>query len=409
MVSSPSYKSTVIACYIGNFTQAIVVNLTPILFIPLREEFGLSYTQFGSLVLINFITQVLVDIAFSKAVDKYSFRPFTVVAHVLCVVGFLLFLGTPFLFPNHIFVGFLIATLIFSGSGGLLELLLSPIVDAIPTAEKDKAMAMLHSFYAWGQVVVVVITTLCLFFSVDWKLIVLGWILVPAVNIFLFSKVPLAKKLSDSQPMKIRHLLRTPIFFLAFFAIAAGGAAEVTMAQWTSSFMQQGLQLPKLVGDMLGMCGFAITLGIGRLIYGIFGSRLNLTRVLICGSFGAVICYTTVALSPWPWLSVCACVLTGICVSLLWPGTLVVASGKLPAAGASLFALLAAGGDIGASVGPWLTGVITDFSIVHFSSPWLSPEQLGLRIGILCAAAFPLCAMIFHILLKRKAGIHPHG
>lgn len=406
MTESVSYKPTIIACYIGNFTQAIVTNITPILFIPLREQFGISYAQFGLLILINFLTQVMVDIAFSRAVDKYGFRPFAVGAHIICVIGFLLFALTPVLFPKNEFIGFMIATVIFAGSGGLLELLLSPIIDSIPSKEKEKAMALLHSFYAWGQVTVVVFTTIAIFLGLHWSLIISLWIIVPFINLFLFRKVPLTQKLHESQIMKIRKLIRTPVFLIAFFAIVFGGASEVIMAQWTSSYMQKGLALPKLVGDILGMCGFAVFLGIGRLLYGLYGEKFDLSKVLIYGSLIAILCYIVVAVSPYTWLSVAACIITGLCVSLLWPGTLIVASSKLPLAGASMFALLAAGGDIGASIGPWLTGIVTDITIklspvIH----GITAEQVGLRAGILLAAVFPLLSLLFHLILKKQATI----
>lgn len=410
MEKSISYKSTINACYIGNFVQASVVNLTPIIFIPLREQFGLSYIQFGFLILINFITQVIVDIAFSKAVDKHGFRIFSVAAHIICVIGFIMFAFTPWIFKGNEYIGFLISTIVFSGSGGLLELLLSAIVDAVPTDEKEKAMSILHSFYAWGQVSVVVITTLFLFIfgSESWYIIVLLWAILPLINTILFAKVPLAQKLHESQAMKIRELILNPIFIIAFFAIAFGAASEVTIAQWSSSFMEKGLKLPKVIGDIFGMCGFALMLGIGRLIYGIYGNKININKVMIYGSFGAIICYIVIAVSPFNFLSLLACCISGICVSLLWPGTLVVASEKLPLAGASLFALLAAGGDIGASIGPWLTGVITDMSekiipIQFLSQTELTIEQLGLRAGILLSTLYPLSCLISHLILKKKS------
>lgn len=400
-MNQPSYKSTVLACYIANFSQAIVINITPIIFIPLKEQFGLTYTQFGFLILANFIAQVTADIAFSKAVDKHGFRPFVVAAHIICTIGFLLFIATPFLFPQNVFLGFLIATIIFSASGGLFELLLSPIIDAIPTKEKDKAMAVLHSFYAWGQVTVVVLTTLGIFMGIKWWVIFLLWTIIPFFNTFLFAKVPLVHKVDAKSAMKMNELFRTPVFLFAIGAIVFGGASEVTMAQWASSFLEKGIALPKVVGDMLGMCGFAVMLGIGRLIYGIKSDKLNLEKVLVYGSACAVFCYIIVAISPFTWLSVIACVITGICVSLLWPGTIVVASKHLPLAGASMFAMLAAGGDTGASIAPWLTGFIADWAATIPNNLPITPEQFGLRVGILVAAVFPIGAMIFSKLMTK--------
>lgn len=400
-----SYKSTAIACYVANFCQAIVSNFTAILFVPLKEQFGLTYAQFGFLVMLNFCTQVCVDLLFSKAVDKHGFRPFILTAQVLCGAGLVLFAFAPVLFAGNVYLGFLVATVVFSGASGLFELLLSPIVDAIPTKEKESAMAILHSFYAWGQVTVVLVTTLCVFLNVDWRLIVLGWSVVPFANTLLFARVPLEQRVSSEHAMKIRGLLRSPIFLLAFACILFGGASEVTMAQWASSFLQKGIALPKITGDILGMCGFAVMMGVGRVIYGIKGDKLPLEKVLVVGSATAAVCYLVAALSPFGWLSIVACCVCGICVSLMWPGSLVLAAKHLPLAGASMFALLAAGGDIGASIGPSLAGVLADAgAALPFSLAGLTPEQLGLRFSLLCAVIFPLCALFF-VSKLRKASI----
>lgn len=400
-----SYKSTVKACYIGYFIQAIVVNLTPLLFIPLREGFGFSYTQIGLLIVTNFITQFIFDIIFSKPVDKYGFRPFAITAHIFCVVGFVLFALTPTIFVGNELAGFLIGTIIFSAAGGLLELILSPIIDSIPSDDKASAMSLLHSFYAWGQVTVILITTIFLFIfgKQNWSIIVLLWAIVPLVNILMFIKVPLVKKVEESKIMKIRSLIKNPIFIFAFFAIMMGAASEVTMNQWTSTFMEKGLMIPKIIGDTAGMCMFAIMLGIGRVIFGIYGSKIDVSKILIRGAFFTTICYIIAAISPFKILSILACVLCGIFVSLLWPGTLVIASEKLPLAGASMFALLAASGDIGAAVGPWIMAKITDIltvnsSLIQINS--MTPEQLGLKVGMLIAAIFPILTVILHKSLK---------
>lgn len=407
---SVSYKSTTMACYIGYFAQAIVINLAPILFIPLREQFGLSYSQLGSLIFINFVTQLIVDIAFSKSVDKHGFRLFAISGHILCAIGLATFAILPNVLSSNSYLALLIGTLIFSAGGGLLELLISPIIDAIPTDDKATAMSLLHSFYAWGQVTFIIVTTIFLFiFGKDkWPIIVLVWAMVPLVNSFIFSKVPLAQKLHESQVMKVRALIKNPIFIIAFFSIMLGAASEVTMNQWASTFMEKGLMLPKVIGDTAGMCMFAVMLGIGRAIYGVYGSRFNVNKVMIYGSMGAVVCYVVVALSPYNSLSIIACAMCGIFVSLLWPGTLVVASEKLPLAGASMFALLAAAGDLGAAAGPAITGAITDFASSNiapaFTTLNMAPEQLGLRIGLIIAAIFPVLATIsFTILMKYRS------
>ena len=409
-MKSLGYRSTIAACYVGNVVQAAVVNLTPLVFIPLRTLYGLSYAQFGTLVLINFVTQVVVDLAFSKAADRYGFRPFAVMAHVLCVLGLLLFAAAPLLFGRHVYVGLVLGTVVFAGSGGLLELLLSPIVDAIPTDSGDRTMSLLHSFYAWGAVLVVVITTslLALLGIQRWPVAVIFWALPALFNVWLFARVPLTQKVEHTKAMKVRALFKTPAFVLLLLAIICGGAAEVTMSGWASSFMEKGLHLPKFTGDMLGMCGFAVMLGLGRMGYGLLSHKLDISRWMCIGATAAVVCYVATALSPFTALSVAACCLTGLVVSMLWPGALLMASRRLPLAGASMFALLSAGGDTGASLGPWLTGMITDVAEAALPADWaarlgMTTEQLALRAGLLVSTVSPLlCLIILLILLRHE-------
>lgn len=399
-----TYKSTIFACYGGNFVMSIVLSFLAIIFIPLKEEFGLSFVHFGALMLINFVTQITMDFAFSKAVDKYGFRIFIVLAHVLCVVGLILFALAPLIFGKNVFWGFVLATIIFSAAGGFLELLLSPIVDAIPTMEKSKAMAMLHSFYCWGQIVAISVTTLLVFAKVNWRYIVAGWAIVPLIVGIIFVFVPLANKEVDGEKMKISGLFKNKIFILGFFAIICAGLSEATIAQWMSSYMEKGLGVSKIVGDMVGVCGFGLCMAIGRTLYGFLGDRLNINKVMTYGSISAILCYLVAALSPLPWLSITACVLSGFSVSLLWPGTLVAVSAALPLAGASMFALLSAGGDIGSALGSFFTGLIADSSIAaNISLAGLSIEQTALRIAILCACIYPILSTIFQALLSKNS------
>ncbi|MDF2627067.1 MAG: fucose permease [Symbiobacteriaceae bacterium] len=398
--NSISYKPTILACYIGNFVQAILINLTPILFIPLREQYGFSYEQLGLLILINFTTQVLVDLAFSGLVDKYGFRRFIVAAHGFAAAGLLLFAVAPLLFPATPYFGFALATVVFSCGGGLLELLLSPIVNAIPTDEKATAMAVLHSFYAWGQVAVVLLTTLLLFLlgRTEWPWILVAWTLMPLVNLVLFSFVPLAPPIPEDQRMGLGALVRTRYFVVAVLAILFGGAAEVTMAQWTSAFAERALNLPKVVGDVAGVALFAAMLGFGRVLYSIFGQRVSVNRVMMGGAIMAACCFVVAALSPVNLIALLACVLCGLATSLLWPGALVLAAERFPLAGAGMFAIMAAGGDVGAAAGPWLVGVVTDhvpgLPVVGglVSATGLQSEQFGLRAGLLVGTIFPLVA-----------------
>lgn len=396
-----SYKLTIYACYVGFFAQAIVINLTPILFIPLRKLFGLSYEQLGLLVFINFTTQVICDLAFHRVVDKYGYRPFILAANIIKIVGFLIFATAPYLFSNP-YTGFMIGTVIFSGAGGLFEVLLSPIVNSIPTDEKATAMSVLHSFYAWGQLSVILLTTLLLYLLGIhcWQWIILMWLLVPLVNFVMFLKAPLGPQVPDDVRLSNRALVRKPFFVLAFLAIIFGGASEQVAAQWTSAFLEMGMNIPKVIGDIAGVCSFALCLGIGRLIYGKYGHSMNLKQVMVVGSMVAMFCYIVIAFSHLAVISFIACMVCGLAVSLLWPGTLVLAAERYPLAGTGLFAMLAAGGDIGCALGPWMTGVVIETTQ---KAPLLaqiasrgggSLEQLGLRAGMLAAAAIPLVAYV---------------
>jgi len=396
-----SYKLTVKACYIGLFVQATVVNLTPILFIPLRSQFDISFGKLGLLVFINFITQVLSDIAFSHAVDKHGYRPYLVGAHMAIITGFALFALSPLFFSDP-YIGFVIGTIIFSAGGGLLEILLSPVVNAIPSKSKSSSMSLLHSFYAWGQMAVVIITTLFLlaFGRQSWPIIMLVWMLPPIINVFLFSITPFAPTIPDEHREGFRLHFRNKFFVVAVLAIAFGGASEIIMNQWASAFMEEVMFIPKALGDISGMAMFALMLGLGRLLHGRYGHKLDLNKIMIWGSLIAIACYITVALSGLDILSLAACGICGMAVSLMWPGTLVLTSERFPMAGTWLFAFLAAGGDIGASIGPWLVGIVSDnaakldFLAQLGKNLGISDVQLGMRTGILIGALFPFGAFL---------------
>ena len=285
-----SYKTTLKACFLGFGVQATVVNLTPVLFIPLRNQFGLSFGQLGLLVFINFITQVLTDISFSHIVDKKGYRRFLVAAHLLSAAGFILFALSPSFFSTP-YIGFVIGTIIFSVGGGLLELLISPTVDAIPIKAKASTMSLLHSFYAWGQMAVVIITTLFLlaFGRASWPVIMIIWAIPPVVNALLFSQVPINRKVPEEKREGFKLYMRNKFFIAAFFLILFGAASELVMNQWASAFMEEVMFIPKAVGDISGMSMFALMLGLGRLLHGpgevaARGRWRHLTR---CGRRGA--------------------------------------------------------------------------------------------------------------------------
>ncbi len=409
------YKRTEIACFMGIFVQAIITNLTPILFIPLMSLYGLSYVHLGILAGVNFSTQVASDIIFSGMIDKIGFRRLLLPTVACAFVGLLLFVLAPLLFSN-VFIGILLATIVFAASSGLLEVILSPLINAIPYEDKGPAMSLMHSFYAWGQSVTIIVTTLFLYFfgSKNWQWIVLFWALVPVADFILFFLSPFPKTIPEELRQNMKDLLFNPFFLFACAAIFLGAGTEVTMNQWASAFTEKALMLPKLTGDLLGMCGFAVMLGLGRVLYGMFGNKININKVLIIGSAVSVLCYLTVSFSTNNALNLFACALTGLTSSLLWPGTLIISSEKYPLAGAWMFAILAAAGDIGAAFGPWLTGQVVDFvnrgqnlgifkpltELSQFSS--FTQEQIGIRAGILIATIFPLLAVLCHVILTIK-------
>ncbi|MCI8600772.1 MAG: MFS transporter [Oscillospiraceae bacterium] len=407
MPTTPNYRATVRACYLGNLLQSCGA-IFAILFVPLRTLYGLTYTQYGLLVSVNFIVQVCSDILFSKPVERLGFRPFAVLSPILTSTGLVLFALAPVLFPGNVFFGFCVGMFVFAAAAGLQELLLSPILDGVPMPEekKKKAMSLLHSFFAWGQIGAVLITTLLVWVlkAEQWQLITVLWALPPLVNVFLFAKAPLDAKVSAGNAMSLKQLFTSKIFLVVLLAIIFGGAAEVTMSQWASAFIEKGLNLPKLLGDMLGVCGFSLMLGLGRTLYGLKGDSISIHKVMIFGSLGAFCLYLLAALSGSPFVGMAACGLTGFCVSMLWPGSIVVASRELPLAGASMFALMSAGGDLGSSAASFLTGQVADrveaMGLTSFMGSAVTPEQAALRAGLFFAALFPICCFGINILLQ---------
>lgn len=407
------YKLTKMSCYLGIFVQAIVCNLTAVLFIPMMGIYGFSYAQLGILVAVNFAAQVTVDILFSGMIDKFGYRKIALPAIFCGFVGLLLFAASPYLFDD-VFIGMLLATVIFASASGLLEIMVSPITNAIPSENKGASMSLMHSFYAWGQVATIVITTLFVFIfgGEYWQIIVLIWAIVPLVNLFMFSKATFPPTQPHGTGDTVKKTMLQPFYIFALLAIFFGASTELGMAQWSSTFMEKGLQLPKIVGDMLGMCGFAVMMGIGRAFYGAKGAKLRMTHVLVLGSIVAAICYLTVALTPVTGLSIFACALTGLAASLLWPGTLVICTERFPMAGAWMFAFLAAAGDIGAGFGPWLMGIVTDYSrstpiaLAFIEKMNVTPEQAGMRVSMLVGFLFPLLAIGCHLLLAKMLKKH---
>lgn len=403
----PNYKSTLRACCLGYVTQAAVVNLAPLLFVIFQQRYGLSFTMIGSLVLFNFVVQLTVDAVAIKFVDRIGYRASVMIAHGFSAAGLLLLGILPHVMPAY--AGMLVAVFLYAIGGGLIEVLISPIVDSLPGDAKASTMSLLHSFYSWGQVVVVALSTLLLQIIGHslWFILPMLWAILPFANLFYFLRVPLIPPVEDGQRMPLKKLLTSRIFVVAMLLMVCSGAAEQAMSQWASLFAETGLGISKVVGDLLGPCIFAVMMGIGRTLYGIRGQQLNLQSALSVSAVLCIVSYLLTALVPIPAVALLGCALCGLSVSLMWPGMLSLSSAGYPTGGTAMFAILALCGDLGCSAGPWLTGFVSDAAqkssvIVNWGADMgNAPAQTGLKVGMLAAILFPL-VMLFGILYMRR-------
>ncbi len=400
-------KLTRPACYAVNVTMSAFAVLSPMLFLTFHELYGISYTLLGTLVLINFCTQLGIDLVFSFFSHLFNIRLTVRLLPLITAVGLLIYAILPPLFPSLAYLFLAVGTVIASLSAGLAEVLISPVVAALPSDDPERDMSILHSVYAWGVAVVVLLNTLFLqFVSYEkWYILPLLWTAVPLCAAVLFAMADIPSPDTASDAKNAAGIFRNPLLILCVACIFLGGAAENTMTQWISGYLEAAVGLDKLWGDVCGTALFAVMLGLGRSLYARYGKRID--RVLFAGFAGAVICYVTAALSHNAVVGLAACALTGFCVSMLWPGTLIRTAELLPATGVAVYALLAAGGDLGGSVGPQLVGSLTDFVAENGLCRWIGPEltseQLGFRAGMLCAALFPLCGIIVVLVTNRLA------
>lgn len=410
-----NYKKSRIACYTGYVTQAIVVNLAPLLFVIFQEDFDFSLSFIAAITLFTFLLQMGIDVAAIWFVEKTSYRTLAVSSQLTACVGLVMMAFLPRIMMPE--VGIIISVIVYSTGSGLCEVVLSPLIEAIPSGDNENgsSMTLMHSFYAWGQAAVILLTTLLLRVIGNglWWIIPLLWAIIPLFNTVAFMRVPLADMTVHEEESRMSRMLRRPEFLIAFLLMISAGAAEQAMAQWASMFCEKGLCVSKVVGDIFGPCTFAVMMGIGRTLHGLYGARIKMTRLLFVLSAFTVACYLVTVFAPVPLVSLIACGLCGLGVSVMWPGMLALCSSRYPAAGASMFAILALGGDIGCSLGPWVTGIASDTviglcerveglaSLCAISG--LSAEQLGLRAGFLCATVFPL-AMLFGVILLSRSG-----
>lgn len=374
------YNKTITACFVGYIVQAVVNNFTPLLFLFFQRSYHIPLSQITLLVTFNFGIQLLVDLVSVGFVDKIGYRASMIMAHVLAAAGLILLTILPEVLPSP-FAGILIAVMIYAVGGGLLEVLVSPVVEACPSDNKEKAMSMLHSFYCWGYAGVVLLSTL--FFHVagigNWKILALVWALIPIGNAFAFASVPMAPLIEDGESgLQLKELFGLKIFWVLLVMMICAGASEQAVSQWASTFAEKGLGISKTAGDLAGPLAFALLMGTSRLFYGRYGDRIDLDRFMVYSCCLCILSYLGISLLPMPQLSLAACAVCGLSVGIMWPGTFSKASAALPKGGTAMFALLALGGDIGCSGGPTLVGMVSG--------------ALGddLKMGVLAGILFPV-------------------
>ena len=372
-----NYEKTQVACFVGYIVQAIVNNFVPLLF--LTFQYGIPLSQITLLVTLNFGLQLLVDLASVKFVDKIGYRASAVLAHAMAIAGFVLLTILPEVLPSP-FAGLLISIMVYAVGGGLLEVIISPIVEACPTRNKEKAMSLLHSFYCWGHMGVVLISTafFALFGIQNWKIMMLLWALVPLANLLLFTRVPVATLLEEGEKgMSVKKLCKQKLFWVLMLMMMCAGASEQAVSQWASTFAEQGLRISKTMGDLLGPTCFAALMGLSRVFYGKYGDKINLEKFMAGSAVLCVAAYLLISLTNQAWLGLVGCGLCGLSVGIMWPGSFSIAA-KTMRGGTALFALLALAGDLGCSGGPTLVG---------FVSGALGDQ---LRLGILAGVIFPV-------------------
>ena len=397
------YKRLTLACYTSSMSMAIVTTLPPLLFLTFRDLYGISYSLLGLLVVVNFVTQLIIDLLFSFFSHRFPIGKVVKFTPAITILGFAVYAAWPYFFPNAVYPGLVLGTVIFSAASGFNEVLISPVIAAIPADDPDREMSKLHSVYAWGVVFVIVVSTLFLVFAggENWPYLALGFTALPLLSGFLFFGSDIPAMETPKQTSAAFRLLTRKDVLLCVFAIFLGGAAECTMGQWSSGYLEQALKIPKVWGDLLGVALFSVALGLGRSLYASRGKDIG--RTLTLGVIGTTICYLIVAVSGIAWIGLIACALTGFCVSMCWPGNLIVASKKFADSGVFIYALMAAGGDLGASVAPQLVGIVTDTVMVLPGAQniaqtlSMSPEQLGMRIGMLCGMLFPLVGIFVYL------------
>lgn len=394
-----SYKSTKVACYLGYITQAISINLLPLLYVTFQKEFSVSLAQLGLLVTVLFVVQIAVDLLAARFGKNLSYRYGSVISFVLAALGLAMMCVLPSVMDDP-YVAIFISSVVLSVGGGMTEVLISPIVDAIPEEGKVGEMSLLHSFYCWGVVAVIALSTA--FFALvgidHWRWLMLLWTVMPVLTALLFCFVPLPPKpVVAVEPQKKGGLLRNYTFWLILALMVCSGATELGPAQWASFFAEHGLHIPKAVGDLLGPCALALFQGVSRVVFARLSNRFDPRRLLALHAVGCVAAYGLIVLSPWPFVSLLAFCICGWCVGPMWPGLLSLSSQRFPNGGTAMFALLALCGDIGCASAPYAVGAVTDLLV---EAEWTS--ALAMRGGFAVCMAFPIMLLIGLLLLRKR-------
>lgn len=390
MTKQKNYKKTLIACCLGFVTQAISANFAPLLFLTFISTYGITLEKIAMIPLVFYLTQLIIDLAATKFADKIGYRICIVASQALSSVGLILMAILPEVLPVP-FIGILISVVLYAIGSGLIEVLVSPIVEACPFENKDGMMSLLHSFYCWGAMGIILGSTL--FFAIfgieNWKILTFIWAFVPLYNTFNFINCPIERLVEDGKSMGIDKLLKTPIFWLMILLMVCSGASEAAMAQWASAFTESAIGVSKTVGDLAGPCLFAMFMGISRMLYGKFSEKIDLTKIMLLCGIMCTGCYLLASLSTLPILRLAGCALCGLAIGIMWPGSISISSQKCPKGGTAMFAFLALAGDLGAMVGPAMVGSLSEMA------------GGNLKTGLLVATIFPII-LVFGLLIHGR-------
>lgn len=390
-----NYKKTLIACYLGFITQAIVANFSPLLFLKFHSDYNIPLGKIALISAVFFFTQLVVDLFCAKFVDSIGYRKSIVASEIFAAAGLIGLSFIPELFSDP-FIGIIGCVILYAIGSGLIEVLCSPIVEACPFDNKESVMSLLHSFYCWGSVGVILLSTI--FFTIfgldNWKFVAIFWAVVPLINIYNFMTCPIEHLVEDGDGMSIAELFKTPLFFVSIVLMICAGASEISMAQWASAYAESALHLSKSVGDLAGPCMFAVAMGVCRVFYGKYGEKIDLLKFMIGSGILCLVCYLLASLSANPLIGLIGCITCGFSVGIMWPGSISISSKQFPKGGTAMFALLAMAGDLGGSIGPSLVGNVTQF----YSD--------NLQKGMLSGSIFPIVLVVSTIIIwnvRRKA------